>query len=143
LAKNIHSLIRLHDWEVDEKRRALGDLLRTVTALEERAQKLEDDMVAEQKAAAESPAEAGMYYGNYAEVVIVRREEFAKAIAEVEEQILEARDVLAEAYRELKKYEVVQENRDAAERAEIARRDQIMLDDLGIQAFLNSNANDQ
>jgi len=136
VGKDIRSLIRLHDWEVDEKRRALGDLLGTASALEARAQQLEDDLVVEQKAASESPAEAGMYYGNFAEACIARREEFAKSIAEVETQILEAREILAEVYRELKKYEVVQANRDAAETAETARRDQIMLDELGIQAFL-------
>ncbi|MBL6945273.1 MAG: flagellar FliJ family protein [Rhodospirillales bacterium] len=135
MVKDIHSLIRLHDWEVDEKRRALGELLGAVAALEARARKLEEDLVAEQKAARETPSEAGMYYGNYAEVCIQRRAEFVQAIAEVEKQILEAQEILAEAYRELKKYEVVQANRDAAELAELARREQMWLDELGIQKF--------
>ena len=136
MAKDIHSLIRLHDWQVDEKRRALAELLGAVSALEGRARKLESDLVSEQKAAADQPDESGLYYGNYAEVVILRREELAGAIAEVEKQILDARDILSEAYRELKKYEVVQENRDARELAETERREQIVLDELGIQAFV-------
>ena len=136
MAKDIHSLIRLHDWQVDEKRRALAELLGAISALEGQARKLESDLISEQKAAADQPDESGLYYGNYAEVVILRREELTGAIAEVEKQILDARDILSEAYRELKKYEVVQENRDARDHAETERREQIVLDELGIQAFV-------
>ena len=30
MAKDLHNLIRLHDWQVDEKQRALADLLRVL-----------------------------------------------------------------------------------------------------------------
>lgn len=135
MAQDLHSLIRLHDWQVDEKQRALADLLRVVAALEEQVRQLEESVIEEQKFAADVPEEAGMYYGNFAESVILRREGLAGAIEETEKQILEAREVLREAYRELKKYEVAQEHRDSRELLETNRREQTVLDEMGVQAF--------
>ncbi len=136
MAKSLRSLIRLHDWDVDEKRRALAEFLGQIAVLEARARRLEEDLVKEQKAAAETPGEAGLYYGNYADAVIQRREQLAKAAAEVEGQITEARETLREAYRQLKKYETAQANRDAREETEANRLEQMDLDEIGIQGFL-------
>ncbi|MCG8510304.1 MAG: flagellar FliJ family protein [Rhodospirillales bacterium] len=108
--------------------------MRVVAALEEQARQLEESVIEEQKFAAEVPEEAGMYYGNFANTVILRREGLAGAIEETEQQILEAREVLREAYRELKKYEVAQEHRDAAELLENSRQEQTALDEMGLQA---------
>lgn len=136
MAKGLKSLIRLHDWDVDEKQRALTDLLNQIAVLEARARKLEEDLVKEQKIAAASPGEAGLYYGNFADMVIRLREQLAKAAADVDAQIAEARENLWEAYRELKKFETAQANRDARELAESNRLEQIQLDEIGIQGFL-------
>jgi len=136
VGKDLHSLIRLNDWQVDEKRRVLAELFAAAEALEAKARKLEQDLINEQKVAAESPAEAGLLYGYYAKAVIDRREALAVAIAEAERQVIEARDLLREAYRELKKYEVAQEHRDTREASENGRREQIQLDDVGIQGFI-------
>ena len=136
MAKSLRSLIRLHDWDVDEKRRVLSEYLGQIAVLEERARKLEESVIKEQKVAAEVPGEAGLYYGNFANLVIQRREQLAEAAAAVEKQIVQARENLRQAYRELKKYETAQANRDARELAESNRREQIDLDEIGIQGFL-------
>ena len=136
MAKDLHSLIRLHDWQVEEKQRALADLLAAVTALETRARDLEEELLREQKVAAAAPAEIGLYYGNFAKAAITRRKALARAIAEAEAETAAARDKLREAYRELKKYAVAQDHRDSRQAAERGRREQIFLDELGIQAFL-------
>ena len=47
----------------------------------------------------------------------------------------EAREKLDEAYRELKKYEVVQETRDLRQAREEARQEQIEFDEMGLQAY--------
>lgn len=138
MPKDLHSLIRLHDWRVDEKQRALADLLGAVAALEARVRQLEEELLHERTIAAELPDEAGLYFGRFATAVIDRRKELDKAIDEVEEQIAEARDNLREAYRELKKYELAQASRDALEAAERNRREQIQLDEIGIQTHLRN-----
>ena len=140
MAKDLKNLIRLHEWQVDEKRRKVGTLLSLVADLELQARRLEDELVAEQAAAAADPAEAGFFYGIYAETVIERRQRIAYSIAKAEEEIAAAQDELREAYRELKKYEIAQENRSKREAYEQARKEQAFLDDIGLQSFRQKRA---
>lgn len=139
MAKNLNSLIRLHQWIVDEKRRKLGDLLKMVQDLEARAKRLEEELIEEQNIARGAPEQAGLTYGVYAKVVIDRRERLALSIAGVEKQIALAREELNEAYRDLKKYEVAQDIRGRREAEETARKDQIVLDEIGLQSFRQRN----
>ncbi|MBM3581121.1 MAG: flagellar export protein FliJ [Alphaproteobacteria bacterium] len=132
MAKNLKGLIRLHKWMVDEKRRKLGDLLKMLAELEEQLRQLEAEVVAEQKAAANAPETAGFLYGNYARRVIERRERLVQSIASMEMQISAAREELNDAYRELKKFQVVQDVRDRREALEAARREQGVLDEIGL-----------
>jgi flagellar export protein FliJ len=132
VAKNLKGLIRLHQWMVDERRRKLGELLKMLAELEDRSRHLEAELVAEQKAAAKAPETAGFLYGNYARHVIERRERLAKSIASTESQITAAREELNEAYRELKKFQVAQEVRDRRAALEATRREQSVLDEVGL-----------
>lgn len=140
MAKDLKNLIRLHEWQVDEKRRKVGALLSLVADLELQARRLEEELVTEQAAAAAAPAEAGFFYGRYAETVIERRQRIAYSIAKAEEEITAAQDELREAYRELKKYEIAQENRTKREAYEEARKEQAFLDDIGLQSFRQKRA---
>lgn len=132
MAKNLKGLIRLHQWMVDEKRRKLGDLLKMLAELEDQSKRLEAEVVEEQKAASNAPETAGFLYGNYARHVIERRERLARSIASTEAQIATAREELNEAYRELKKFQVAQDVRDRRESLEAARREQNVLDEVGL-----------
>ncbi len=140
MAKNLKNLIRLHEWQVDEKRRKVGTLLSLVADLELQARRLEDELVAEQAAAAAAPAEAGFLYGRYAETVIERRRRIADSIAKAEEEITAAQGELRDAYRELKKFEIAQENRNKREAYEQARKEQAFLDDIGLRSFRQKRA---
>ncbi len=136
MAGNLTSLIRLHEWRVDEKHRALGDQLGVVADLERQARRLEEDLKNEQGVARASPDEAGYLYGNYAHAVILRRERIADSIAATEGKIVVAREALNDAYRNLKKYELVQGARDTREARERERAEQMVLDELGVQGYL-------
>ncbi len=147
MAKGLATLVRVNEWTVDEKRRILGQRLRELDGLEASVKRLEAEVIAEQRAAAERPNEAGLLYGSYAEGVIHRRQQFKSAIASKEKEVAVAREHLNEAYRELKKYEVIHESRVRRERAEAERKDQLVLDELGIDnhrrkadAFSDSDA---
>ncbi len=140
MAKDLANIIRVHEWRVDEKRRKLGDLLRLLSDLEAQAQRLEAELGREQKIAAASPNEAAYAYGGYALKVIERRETLAQSVSKAEREISEARESLREAYRELKKFEVVQENRERVQAQELARRETATLDEIGMQTHLRKNA---
>lgn len=136
MATGLKTLIKLNSWGVDQKRRKLGEILRLIDSLETQARNLEDELMREQKAAADKPEEAGFIYGNYASAVIQRRERIADSMTQAESEAELARDDLAEAYRVLKKYETVQANRLAEEVKEEARKEQIDLDEIGLQGYV-------
>jgi len=130
LAANIKNLIRLHEWNVDEKRRKLGELLRLQGELEDQIAQLEADLVVQQKAAAADPTLAGITYGAFAQQVILRRENLQDSVRQMEIVIGHAQDELSDAYQELKKYEIVNRNRQRRYELEQGRREQVMLDEI-------------
>ena len=135
MAKDLHTLIRLNEWTVDERRRELGSVLQSLAELEDGLRRLREELVREQQVAQASPEEAGFIYGNYANAVIGRRDHLNQGIARMEEEVAVAREKLNDAYRDLKKYEVAQETRDLREAQEQAREERITLDELGIQTY--------
>ncbi|MEQ8664808.1 MAG: flagellar export protein FliJ [Rhodospirillales bacterium] len=139
MPKDLQNLIRLNEWEVDEKRRKLGELLRLMANLEAQAKALEEELVREQHKAGENPVEGGLLYGAYAETVIERRERIKDSIEKMEEAITEAREELRVAYLELKKYEIAQENRDKKMAREAARRETMEYDEVGLQSYRQAN----
>ncbi len=135
MAQDFTTLIRLNEWTVDERRRELGDVLASLAELESGLQRLREELTKEQGVVQASPEEAGFFYGNYAQAVIERRHHLNAGVARMEEEVAQARDKLNEAYRELKKFEVAQDLRDTLETRELARQEQIDLDELGLQAY--------
>ena len=80
-----------------------------------------------------TPFSTGCYaYGAYGRVVIIRREDLEKALTELLPQIEKAREELAETFAELKKFEITKASRDRAEEVDANRREQTLLDELGI-----------
>ena len=136
MAKDLKNLIRLHEWQVDEKRLKLAGLLQFLDDLQDQARRLEEEVVAEQRIAAAEPGEAGFLYGKYAEVVIQRRHRIAASIFQAEEQAAAAREELNQAYRDLKKYEAAEASRLEREQKEADRKDQNILDEVGMQSFV-------
>jgi flagellar export protein FliJ len=126
--KDLHGVIRLQQWEVDEKRRVLGQLLGQEQKLLLGIKSLEREREKEAKAAAEDPTVAFLY-GAYIEAYLKRKEAFEKALADLRKQIARARDMVAEAFTELKTYEITQENRDKAEKKERDKPEQQEMDE--------------
>ncbi len=135
MAQDLNTLIRLNEWTVDERRRELGDVLASLAELESGLHRLREELASEQGVVQASPEEAGFFYGNYAQAVIERRHRLNTGVARMEEEVAQARDKLNEAYRELKKFEVAQDLRDTHEARELARKEQIDLDEMGLQAY--------
>jgi len=124
-----HTLIRLNEWTVDQRRRDLGEVLASLASLEAGLKRLREELIKEQSVVRSPPEEAGFFYGNDAAAVINRREDLNQGILRMEEQVAEAREKLNEAYRDLKKYEIAQESQDARE-----PREQETLNELGLRA---------
>lgn len=129
--KGLAALIRLHSWRLDEKRRELADLHRLEDQFLEDARRLEAEVAAEQEFAKSSDT-GSFSYGGFAVGVIERRKRIAASVAEVRRQIEDKRAEVADAFRELKRYEITQADRLKRMRAEADRRTQANLDEISL-----------
>jgi flagellar FliJ protein len=132
--KAIDGLIRLHRWKLDEKRLKLSELERLVAHLQDEVRKL-DEMVVEERAIAAGSAEAGYAYGSFAAEAIERRRRIQQSLAEAEAQMQSAHDEVAEAFRELKKFDIVKSRDLRAADDRDRRREQAALDEIGLSVF--------
>ncbi len=130
---DLHTLIRMRKWEVEEKQRALGALLRDEEKILDFQRALEAELEQEKATASKAPGDQRFTLEPYIQRCKQRRENIAAALMLIRIKINEARDHLAEAYRRLKTFEITQDQRDAAEAAEENRLEQIGLDAIGIE----------
>ncbi|MDO8288600.1 MAG: flagellar export protein FliJ [Parvibaculum sp.] len=131
MMRNRESLIRLHRFHVDEKRRKLAELELMVQEFRARERELEAQVEAEQKKAGISDV-AHFAYPMYAKSVIRRRQNILTSIADIEAQLDGAKEELSDAFRELKKYEVIENNRKSKIRKEVMRVEQAQLDEVAL-----------
>ncbi|PKU22324.1 flagellar export protein FliJ [Telmatospirillum siberiense] len=139
-AKDLVSLLRLHSWTVDERRRELGILLAREEELIQFGLRLDQELLHEQKVAAADPTFAGYGFGAYVQNYRLRREQWMRTLDALRGEIEQARDHLAEAYRQLKVYEEVKEKRVEQERIEEVRKEQIAFDEIGQTQFRQRSA---
>jgi septation ring formation regulator EzrA len=110
--KSREALIRLNKFRVDEIRKRLkslddmrGDLTKKMTDLETMVQE-------EQRRSLQSDL-GRLAYPTFARSVMARRENIQRTIDEVDKQAATVTEELQNAYRELKKYEIVADARHA------------------------------
>ncbi len=132
--KDLKSLIRLHKFLLDEKRRSLQDLESLRVHFDTALARLEAEVRAEKRTVETAP-EMAFAFADYAASARERRLYLIDSIDETERQIEQARDAVNEAFRELKKYQITQANRErmAAQRA--ARLEQANLDEIGLIVY--------
>src|SRR5271154_3226243 len=132
--KGLPTLIRVRQWELEEKRRKLADLEGLAAQLDEAIARLDDEVKMEQ-GVVQSSLEVNFAYAPYAAAAIERRRTLLASLEDVRQQIVGAAEEGTIAYQELKKYEVAQDNRRRRARVETNRREQIVLDEIGIEGF--------
>lgn len=129
--KGMTGMIRLHKWQLDEKRRNMVELEKMRDGLQQKLIDLQDELVAEQKKVAAAPV-VSITYADYAQNITKRRENFENSITEIEVSIEEMKDQVAEAFIDLKKYEIVEQRHREREIKERDRKAQNTLDELAI-----------
>jgi flagellar export protein FliJ len=139
----LESMIRVHQWMLDERRRSLAELQVFLN-------KLKADLVAldanleEERAAVDSSqggsGEAALTYPAFVAAALERRKKLCGTIANLEGQLEALREEVAEAYRELKKYELAQESQVKRASAKRARKERLDLDELAISLYRRNKA---
>jgi flagellar export protein FliJ len=134
----LDSLIRLHRWQVDERRRQVAELDALGEKLRQELARLAEEHTNEQAAAGASFLARHVYPG-YLRRAMERQKTLEQSLAETETQTLAAREALAEAFQELKRYEVAQANRERLRISAATRRERLETDAIAIQTFRRAN----
>ena len=122
-------LVRLKEFELDERRRAAGSILAEVNRLTEKKQSLELSLKQEQDVSSSSVEVLGQY-SKFALRVLKEREMLDEAIAEVEKAYSEANRLVTAAYQEVRKAEIIRDEVAKKEAEKIRRDEQIESDEV-------------
>jgi flagellar FliJ protein len=127
------SLIKLAAYEVENRQAQLAEIRQRLAQAEMRLVVLCAEGEAEASHARQN-AEAGWYHVGYAEGLRLRKAAVQAEIDAIHAEERGARDALAQAFEEQKKYEQVAENARLAEAKETRRREGAELDEVGMRA---------
>lgn len=105
MMKTIAMALRMHKWRIEERERVLDELERLREKLKAAAAQLDAEFGDTGRARAAAPS-------GFAQAVGMRRQRIAQSLADVELQTEQARKDVAEAFEELKKYELVLASRE-------------------------------
>jgi flagellar export protein FliJ len=127
----IDGLIRLARWQLDEKRRALAELENMQADFMTRCRQLDEELEREKTTAAGDPA--GSYrFSDFVRATLMRRTALLDSLRRIEAEIEAMRDEVHAAFQELKKLELFEARQQTARRQERDRREQAVLDDIGL-----------
>jgi flagellar FliJ protein len=132
------SLIKLAGYEVENRQLRLTEITKRLADAEIRLAVLVAEGEAETKHAGQD-AEAGWYLAGYSAGLKVRKAALQADIDAIQAEERGARDALAQAFEEQKKYEQVAENARVAEVKEANRRENAELDEVGMRAARRSS----
>src|SRR5262249_19609009 len=124
MSETLDSLIRLHRWQVDERRRQLTELDLLAGKFRLELARLAEERAAEGQSAAGSLLMRQAYPGSIRRS-LHREKTLEQSLAEPEQQIAPAREALAEAAHELERYEVAHAARERLRMNAAARRERI------------------
>ena len=125
------TLTRLAGAEVDSARQALQAVLAEEDRIHADMAALAGEIRREEQAVTERPEFAG-HFGAFMIRARARREALEAKLHDLTPRIDAARDALAAAFANQKKYEIAKKHREAAAAAEEKRRDGIDLDEIGL-----------
>jgi flagellar export protein FliJ len=132
----LDSLIRLYKWQLDERRQQVAELERLDDRLKAELKKLHDEVAAEQRVAA-SNDEAARAWSGWSAAATARRKTLETSISEAQGQLERAREALAEAFQEVKRYEIALAAREKREKIALSRRAQQRQDEIALQTYRN------
>jgi flagellar export protein FliJ len=132
--KSLHTLIRLGQRALDEKRRALNVLQDAADRLNERRAALAREHAREAEHAAAS-ADGGYGYGDYLAGARRRDAALLRDLQALSDRIEAARAEIAEAFAEIKRLELIEAAQAERARKQAEKREQDEANELGLNIY--------
>ena len=128
----IDQLVRLHRWNLDEKRQKLADLERLRERLMGNIASIESELQREREAAARSEV-TSITLPAFIRSSLERQQKIEESIEEVDRSIAAARDEITVAFQEFKKYETAHGNHQRREAEKRSKREQQAADETSLE----------
>lgn len=132
--KGINTLIKLSKRNLDELRREMGGLQNQKAQLEQATLKLSEELKKEIEIAGKQP-EMSAFFGGFSKRIKNRQEEIVAEIKKLDDKMKKLSEKIAEAFSELKKYEIAKENHRLREEEKQRMRETAQLDEIASQQF--------
>lgn len=132
--KGMKTLIKMQQKDLDELRREQTMLEEQREQLISLLTRLENEMNEERKLA-EGRMEMARYLEDYGLRVKERQMAIVQEIVQINIRLEQLGELISAAFGELKKYEITKDNFDKRVQAAVDRREQIMLDEVGLRQF--------
>lgn len=136
---SLESLVRVHQWILDEKRQRLLGLQQLLERMTGDLEVLEEKIVAE-KEAAKRTIDGALAFQTLIPAAEERRVKLSHSIANLEREVEAARDEVGEAFQELRKFATAQESQQRQEHERRRRRDLVPLDEMGVGLYRRGRA---
>ena len=130
--KGLATLIKLHKRTLDELRRKIVSLENQKSQLQQASANLQEELEHEMRQA-KKQAELSGFFGGFATRIQKRQEEIAKEIRSLDQQMAKLNNEIVEAFAELKKFEIAQENAKRRADEEDRRKETITMDEIAGQ----------
>ena len=131
----LDSMVRVHRWILDEKRRKLAELERFVGKMREELAELDEEIAMERQTASQAPYESRQAYASFHAAAVERRRRLQATIDNLQREVDSAREEVTESFGELKGYEGARENHIRRQLDERAKREQLALDETSIGIY--------
>ncbi len=138
--KDLSNLIRLHKLRLTEQQKKLNDLQAVAQGFLNETEAI-DQSARNEAASADSNAETAYTLGGYIQASLIRRATLQTSLAEIEREMGTIRDLVASAFRELKRYELIAEHRDADQVLSQRRRERHTENEIGMTMFRRKRQN--
>jgi len=134
--KSRETLIRLHRFQVDEKRRQVADIEAMIADFLRKEVELDEQIEVEQQRSGISD-ESHFAYPMFAKAARQRRDNLRTSVEELEGRLEIAKADLSDAFAELKKFELMHERDEARLREEDDQREREALDEIALGMHRN------
>lgn len=133
--KGVNTLIRFAKRTLDELRKKQVLLETQKAQLLEAIRKLHEDLASEQRLA-QKTVEMATFYGGFAKRIKEKEAKMREEIRRLDEELARLSEEIMAAFADLKKYEIARDNAIAREKAEAARKETLMLDEIASTKFI-------
>lgn len=128
-------LIRVRKHAIDQKQKFLAELYRQSEELKQRKEDLENQMVKEKEAVDLIGFEMFGYFELFVKAAKEKIADNEESQRKLEIRIQAAQDDMRDAFAELKKIEIIAEQRNEEEKKEILKKESDLMDEIGIETY--------